>query len=73
MELERAEPLKGATPPKGGLATLPTTPPPLGGSARCSPGTQTPMKKQRRQESWHQVGVEVSLLLQCMTNMLWWM
>ena len=31
----RAEPLKGATPPKGGLATLPTTPPPLvGGSAR---------------------------------------
>ena len=31
---ERAEPLKGATPPKGGLATLPTTPPPLvGGSA----------------------------------------
>ena len=33
--MERAEPLKGATPPKGGLATLPTTPPPLvGGSAR---------------------------------------
>ena len=32
---ERAEPLKGATLPKGGLATLPTTPPPLaGGSAR---------------------------------------
>ena len=29
------EPLKGATPPKGGLATLPTTPPPLvGGSVR---------------------------------------
>ena len=27
--------LKGATPPKGGFATLPTTPPPLvGGSAR---------------------------------------
>ena len=32
---ERAEPLKGATPPKGGLATLPTTPPPLvSGSVR---------------------------------------
>ena len=32
--MERAEPLKGATPPKGALATLPTTPPPLvGGSA----------------------------------------
>ena len=35
LQSERAEPLKGATPPKGGLATLPTTPPPLvGGSAR---------------------------------------
>ena len=34
MLMLRAEPLKGATPPKGGLATLPTTPPPLvGGSA----------------------------------------
>ena len=33
--VERAKPLKGATHPKGGLATLPTTPPPLvGGSAR---------------------------------------
>ena len=33
--MERAEPLKGATPPKGGLAVLLTTPPPLvGGSAR---------------------------------------
>ena len=32
---EVAEPLKGATPPKGGFATLPTTPPPpVGGSAR---------------------------------------
>ena len=29
----KAEPLKGATPPKGGLATLPTTPPPLVGSS----------------------------------------
>ena len=34
IEKEEAEPPKGATPPKGGLATLPTTPPPLVGSAR---------------------------------------
>ena len=35
MSLERTESQRGATSPKGGLATLPTTLPPLvGGSAR---------------------------------------